>query len=118
MSETAKKTRDLVRIQFDVRKAHLEMIDNLVEACGLSSKKELFNNSMALMKWAVEETRKGRRIASYDVDHDKVELVALPALDLVDAKASQEDNRRKSLRSVEQDTNSTSDRRNKNMSIA
>lgn len=80
----AEKLKDVVRLQFDVRRAQLNIIDNLVDICGLSSKKELFSNSMALMKWAVQETQKGRRIASYDPKNDEIEMVALPALDLVD----------------------------------
>lgn len=80
----AKKLKDVVRLQFDVRRAQLNIIDNLVDICGLSSKKELFSNSMALMKWAVQETQKGRRIASYDPDRDEIEMVALPALDLIE----------------------------------
>lgn len=82
-SAVASKTKDIVRMQFDIRRTQANLIDRLVDTCGLSSKKELFNNSMALMKWAVEETRKGRRIASYDPHTDDVELVALPALDFM-----------------------------------
>jgi hypothetical protein len=84
MLKTEKSQKDIVRIQFDVRRAQLSIIDQLVEECGLSSKKELFNNSMALMKWAVQETKKGRRIASYGVENDDIEMVALPALDFME----------------------------------
>lgn len=78
-----KKLKDVVRLQFDVRRAQLNIIDNLVDICGLSTKKELFSNAMSLMKWAVQETQKGRRIASYDPNRDEIEMVALPALDLI-----------------------------------
>lgn len=84
MNAPAKQLKEVVRLQFDVRRAQLNIIENLVEVCGLSSKKELFSNSMALMKWAVQETQKGRRIASYDPDRDEIEMVALPALDLIE----------------------------------
>jgi hypothetical protein len=84
MSAPAKQLKEVVRLQFDVRRAQLNIIEKLVEVCGLSSKKELFSNSMALMKWAVQETQKGRRIASYDPDRDEIEMVALPALDLIE----------------------------------
>jgi len=83
MNIPVKQPKEVVRLQFDIRRAQLNVIDSLVEICGLSSKKELFSNSMALMKWAVQETKKGRRIASYDVDNDEIEMVALPALDLL-----------------------------------
>jgi len=84
MNAPAKQLKEVVRLQFDVRRAQLNIIENLVEACGLSSKKELFSNAMALMKWAVQETEKGRRIASYDPERDEIEMIALPALDLVE----------------------------------
>lgn len=84
MNAHAKQLKEVVRLQFDVRRAQLNIIEHLVEVCGLSSKKELFSNAMALMKWAVQETQKGRRIASYDPDRDEIEMVALPALDLIE----------------------------------
>lgn len=84
MNAPVKQLKEVVRLQFDVRRAQLNIIENLVETCGLSSKKELFSNAMALMKWAVQETQKGRRIASYDPDRDEIEMVALPALDLIE----------------------------------
>lgn len=84
MNAPAKQLKDVVRLQFDVRRAQLNIIETLVEACSLSSKKELFSNAMALMKWAVQETQKGRRIASYDPERDEIEMVALPALDLIE----------------------------------
>lgn len=83
MALPVKKANDVVRIQFDVRRAHLDLIDELQEACGLETRKELFNNAVALMKWAVQARLSGRRIASYDPVGDDVEVVALPALDLV-----------------------------------
>lgn len=83
MHATVKQPKEVVRLQFDIRRAQLGLIEMLVDICGLSSKKELFNNSLALMKWAVEETRKGRRIASYNEATDELELVALPALSMV-----------------------------------
>lgn len=83
MPVVKKQLKEVVRLQFDVRRAQLTVIDSLVEICGLSSKKELFNNSLALINWAVQETRKGRRIASYNEKTDEIELVALPALNFV-----------------------------------
>lgn len=83
----AKQPKDVVRLQFDVKRAHLNIIESLVDACGLSSKKDLFSNAMALMKWAVQETKKGRRIASYDPERDEIEVVALPALDMIEQPA-------------------------------
>lgn len=93
MAMVEKQPKDVVRLQFDVRRAQLNIIDSLVDVCGLSSKKELFNNSMALMKWAVQETQKGRRIASYDPIRDEVEVVALPALDLVEDTSAESSTR-------------------------
>ena len=84
------KEKEVVRLQFDVRRAQLNIIEHLVDVCGLSSKKELFSNSMALMKWAVQETQKGRRIASYDPERDEIEMVALPALDLIEQPGTED----------------------------
>ena len=67
------KSKEIVRLQFDVRRAQVDMLDSLVKDCGINSRVELFGNSISLMKWAVRETQKGRRIASYDLEKNEIE---------------------------------------------
>ena len=55
--------------------------------CDLKTRKDLFDNAMTLFEWAVEEVRKGNRIASYNKDTDHVEIVRFPVLDNAARKA-------------------------------
>ncbi len=54
------------RIQFNVEEYRLKEIDLLVKECGLSTRKDLFNNAIALLKWAVEKKKKNCMIVSID----------------------------------------------------
>ena len=44
------------------------------------TKKDLFNNALSLFRWAVEERKSGRIIASIDGEEKSVREVVMPAL--------------------------------------
>ncbi|MEP3666058.1 MAG: hypothetical protein ABJN42_04900 [Roseibium sp.] len=75
-----KSPRDIMRLSFDVTRSQSDAMDAMAAECQLEKTSDVFVNAMALMKWAVEETRKGRNIASYDRDNDQLELVKMDAL--------------------------------------
>jgi hypothetical protein len=69
------------RVQFDLLPSRLAELDQLMEFCEMSTRKELFDNAMTLFEWAVHEVRAGRAVASYDRKADHVEIVRFPVLD-------------------------------------
>lgn len=83
------ETADKVRVQLDVTSAQLIAMDQIMTYCDLSKRKELFDVSMSLFAWAVEEARKGNRIASYNQERDHVETIIVPALEAARSRASQ-----------------------------
>ena len=50
---------------------------------GISTKKDLLNQAITLLEWAVTERKAGRIIASVDESHDQYKQVVLPAVERV-----------------------------------
>jgi len=81
MTTNALKAADLRRVQVELSSDRLAEFDRLMAFCDLKTRKDLFDNSMTLFEWAVEEVRAGNEIASYNRDTDHVEVVRFPVLD-------------------------------------
>lgn len=54
----------LARFQMEVRRGDLDRMDELCELGGLKSKKELLNNAVTLLEWAVKQKQRGYSVAS------------------------------------------------------
>ncbi len=70
----------IVRIQFEMPEDKAKELDVLLKEYGVSTKKELFNNALTLLKWAIKETRSGRYIASVDEKSGKYRELQMPIL--------------------------------------
>ena len=79
----------MARLQFDLSDGEIKEYDDFVEECGTDTKKNLQAQMRALWGWAVEESRKGRKIGSFNPDKSDVESVVLPPLERVRKKAGQ-----------------------------
>jgi hypothetical protein len=75
------------RVQFDLLPERIAEMDQVMIYCDLRTRKDLFDNAMTLFEWAVEEVRKGNKIASYNRDTDHVEVVRFPVLENAARKA-------------------------------
>jgi hypothetical protein len=71
---------EIVRIQFELPKNKADELDRLMKETGVQTKKELFNNALTLLKWAVRETGHGNSIASIDEAHGKYRELQMPIL--------------------------------------
>jgi hypothetical protein len=65
MPEVAKPL-DKTRIQIDLSPKEVERMNNVMKQCDIESRKDLFNNALAIMEWAIKEVGKGFSIASVD----------------------------------------------------
>lgn len=74
------KTQTKTRFQFDVTVDRAEDVRDLLDATGSESNKELFNNALTLLEWAVSETQKGNTIASVDEDNERYRELHMPIL--------------------------------------
>ena len=55
-------------------------MDRLSEQLGIRTRKDLFNNALTLLEWAVKERKAGRFIASIDEDQTRIRELVLPVL--------------------------------------
>lgn len=76
--DEGKPERRLVRVQLDLPQEQVQQLDRLVEEAGLGTRKDLFNNALALMNWAVRELRRGRAIASVDEQAERFTELQMP----------------------------------------
>jgi hypothetical protein len=78
---------NVVRIQFDVSSERINELDALQQDCGLTTRKELFNNALTLFEWAANEAKNGNVIASVNEDAKRYRELQMPALRTAAAKA-------------------------------
>ena len=71
-----------IRLQFEVEEDALREIEQLQELGGLRTRKDLLNNALTLLQWAVRQRSKGRTILSEGEDGSQREL-EMPFLEAV-----------------------------------
>jgi hypothetical protein len=77
-----------MRIQLDLDDAGVEVVEGLKEATGSKTHKELFNNAITLLDWAVKQRQDGRIIASLDESNENYRELQMPALENAARQAS------------------------------
>lgn len=69
-----------MRIQLDLDEAGIEIVDELKHLTGSRTYKDLFNNAIALLDWAVRQKTEGRRITSVERQGGDCRELVMPAL--------------------------------------
>jgi hypothetical protein len=75
-----KKNDKMVRFQVEISESYLNELKALQDLGGASSNKELLNNAIALLKWAVDQRQQGYTIAAVGVNGE-IHDVLLPFLE-------------------------------------
>jgi hypothetical protein len=75
------KTVATPRLQIELSTDKLRQLEDLMEDTGLATKKDLVNNALTLLTWAVRETKIGRKIVSLDEQSKQYKEILLPALE-------------------------------------
>lgn len=78
----------MVRIQLELPEEQVHALDKLMEKINLRTRKDLFNNALTLLEWAVKEKSAGRTIASIDDESKRVKELLMPILEGVPALKS------------------------------
>jgi len=68
------------RVQIDLPKLRVEALDRLAAEAGLATRKDLFNNALSLLEWAVKHVRQGHLIAAVDERTDRMIELHMPFL--------------------------------------
>jgi hypothetical protein len=79
--KTSLESPKLVRVQVEVLEDRLSELNELMRLCGLSTRKDLFNNAISILEWATEEVGKGNVIASVNRKERNYEVLRMPVLD-------------------------------------
>jgi len=68
-----------VRVQFEMSDESAAEVETLARSANIT-KKDLFNNALTLLQWAIAEVRSGRIIASVDEKEMKLKEISMPLL--------------------------------------
>ena len=68
----------MTRLQIELADGKLAEYEQLMEKCGIRTKKDLINYALTMLDWAVGETEKGNIIASLDESQDRYKELCLP----------------------------------------
>lgn len=69
-----------VRIQIDLDEQRVKQLEEVMRLCDIPTKRELFNNALTLLSWAVDNVLNGRTIASVDKKKKSFSDLEMPAL--------------------------------------
>lgn len=72
---------NVTRIQFDLPDSKVEELDKLMLAAGIKTRRELFNNALSLLEWALRQRKEGRVIASINEESKSYRELSTPILD-------------------------------------
>ncbi|MGA9769968.1 MAG: hypothetical protein WBV94_13070 [Blastocatellia bacterium] len=76
-----------VKIQFDLPADRAREVEEMMKLTGVTSRKDLFNNALTLLEWAIGEIYKGNTITSVDEKNKIFRELVMPILSNV-AKAT------------------------------
>ncbi len=88
MTVVPKAGKGLTRVQLDLSTERLEQLERLMEEADFSTRKDLFNNALSLLQWAVKEARRGRSIASVDEKTERFTELNMPFLSDIQHQAA------------------------------
>jgi len=73
----------MIRIQLELPEERVRELEALMSEVGLRTKKDLFNNALTLLEWAVKERKAGHVIASVDERENRIRQIVMPVLESV-----------------------------------
>jgi len=76
-----------MRIQLELPEVQVQELKTLMQEAGFETYKEVFNNALTLLEWAINEQKTGKVIAAIDEQSEKYRVLVMPALERV-AKAA------------------------------
>jgi hypothetical protein len=69
---------ELQSINFQAPPERVRELESLMEEAGIKTKKELLNNALTLLEWAINEVRRGHVIASIDEADKRYKEITMP----------------------------------------
>mgnify|MGYP000933782099 CR=1 FL=1 len=72
-----------MRIQLEMSEPRVDELKEFMIRVEIDTYKELFNNALSLLEWAVDQSAKGRKLVSIDEETGKQLELVMPALNRV-----------------------------------
>lgn len=72
-----------MRIQLELPEARVQELKKLMGEAGFETYKDLFNNSLTLFEWAVNEVKNGKVLGSMDEQNEKFRVLVMPFLERI-----------------------------------
>lgn len=76
----------MIRIQFELPEEKIAELKILMKESGIKTRKDLLNNALMLLEWAVNEKRQGRTIISIDEKKNRHKEILMPILSAITVK--------------------------------
>lgn len=77
----------VARLQFELSREKLEEFEQLRQAGGFETRKDLLNNAITLLKWAMKHAREGHVVAAVDERTQKYFELEMPFLSHVESQS-------------------------------
>lgn len=78
-------------LKFDISDDDIITLQNLIKEAGLETPRELFNHSLTLLEWAIEQTKDGKVIAAIDESKPSYSAIDMDMLQYVAENNSRKD---------------------------
>ena len=72
-----------MRIQLELSGEEVKELKDLMARAGIDTYKDLFNNALTLLEWAVDEAEERRTLASIGPEGERLRELAMPVLDRI-----------------------------------
>ena len=76
----------MTRVQFDISVEMVKELDLHQSEIGVNTRKELFNNALTLLQWAVRQIKAGKIVGSVNEQSDSYSELQMPIFSHVQAK--------------------------------
>lgn len=81
LKTSSARTEQVIRLRLNPEKT--SEVVRMLDETGISRPVELYNNALTLLKWAIDQRKRGYEIASYEDRTEKFRIVTMPILDSV-----------------------------------
>lgn len=68
----------MVRIQIELPEEKVQALEKLMKEVGIKTKKDLLNNALTFLEWAIQEVREGNSIAAVNEKENKIKEIVMP----------------------------------------
>ena len=70
----------MIRVQVEMLEDQVQKLDEIMEKCGIRTKKDLLNNALTLLKWAVKKKEAGCEIVAVNTVSGTYQELDMPVL--------------------------------------